>query len=69
VGGGTPIHLRASYAPSFLKEAAEDALRYVECIWQNRLATFEENEGNIDIRNELIGTTARLPGFLQGIFG
>ena len=52
-----------------VREEAEDALRYVEGIWQNRLATFEENEGNMNIRNELKRNTARLPGFIQGILG
>jgi hypothetical protein len=44
---------------------AEEALRYKEGIWQNRLATFEENCGNLNIRKEL----RRLPEFIQGILG
>ena len=52
-----------------VKEGAEEALRYVEGIWQNRLATFEENEGNLNVRNELRRKTARLPEFIQGILG
>ena len=45
---------------------AEEALRYKEGIWQNRLATFEEIGGNLNIRNELRRQTARLPEFIQG---
>ena len=52
-----------------VKEGAEEALRYVEGIWQNRLATFEENGGNLNVRNELRRKTARLPEFIQGILG
>ena len=52
-----------------VKEGAEEALRYIEGIWQNRLATFEENGGNLNIRNELRRQTARLPEFIKGILG
>ena len=52
-----------------VKHGAEDALRYVEGIWQKRLATFEENEGNINIRNELKRNPSRLPGFIHDILG
>ena len=52
-----------------VKEGAEEALRYIEGIWQNRLATFEENGGNLNIRNELRRQTARLLEFIQGILG
>ena len=46
-----------------------DALRYLEGIWQNRLATFEQNNGNINIRNEIKRSTSRLPEFVRDVLG
>ena len=36
-----------------VREGEDDALRYLEGIWQNRLATFEQQAGNINVRNEM----------------
>jgi hypothetical protein len=52
-----------------VKEGEEDALRYIEGIWQNRLATFEQNGGNINLRNELNRRPGRLPEFVADILG
>ena len=51
-----------------VKEGLLDALRYLEGIWQNRLATFEQNNGNINLRNEIKRTT-RLPAFVRDALG
>ena len=52
-----------------VKEGEEDALRYIEGIWQNRLATFEQHGGNLNIRNELKRRPGRLPDFVNNILG
>jgi hypothetical protein len=52
-----------------VKEGEEDALRYIEGIWQNRLATFEQHGGNINLRNELKRRPGRLPEFVNNILG
>ena len=52
-----------------VKEGEEEALRYLEGIWQNRLATFEQNGGNINIRNELNRKQKRLPQFVNEVLG
>jgi hypothetical protein len=49
-----------------VKEGEEEALRYLEGIWQNRLATFDQHGGNINIRNDLKRRTGRLPQFVLG---
>ena len=36
-----------------VREGEEEALRYLEGIWQNRLATFIQNDGDINVRDEL----------------
>ena len=35
-----------------VREGEEEALRYLEGIWQKRLATFIQNDGNINVRDE-----------------
>ena len=50
-----------------VKHGQADALRYLEGIWQNRLATFEQN-GNINIRNEMRRNNGRVPDFVRDIF-
>ena len=53
-----------------VKYGEEEALRYLEGVWQNRLATFTQNEGNINIRDEMKrNTNPRLPSFIQQIIG
>ena len=52
-----------------VKEGEEDALRYIEGIWQNRLATFEQHGGNINLQNELKRRPGRLPEFVNNILG
>ena len=52
-----------------VKEGEEDALRYIEGIWQNRLATFEQNGGNKNLRNELKRRPGMLPEFVADILG
>ena len=53
-----------------VKSSEEEALRYLEGVWQNRLATFTQNEGNINIRDEMKrNTNPRLPSFIQQIIG
>ena len=52
-----------------VKEGEEEALRYIEGIWQNRLATFEQDGGNINIRNELKRRPGRLSEFVNNILG
>ena len=52
-----------------VKKGEQDALRYLEGIWQNRLATFEQNNGNINIRNEIKRYPNRLPQFVEDVLG
>ena len=35
-----------------VREGEEEALRYLEEIWQNRLVTVMPNDGNINVRDE-----------------
>eukprot|EP00092_Neocalanus_flemingeri_P050857 GFUD01058915.1.p1 GENE.GFUD01058915.1~~GFUD01058915.1.p1 ORF type:complete len:121 (+),score=10.95 GFUD01058915.1:240-602(+) len=49
-----------------VKEGQDDALLYMEGIWQNRLATFEQNGGNIK-RIKLF--SRRLPEFIKRALG
>ena len=55
--------------PSKGREGEEDALKYLEGIWENRLATFEQNAGNINVRNEMKRKPGRLPTFVNDILG
>ena len=52
-----------------VQEGEEDALRYLEGIWQNRLATFEQHSGNINVINEMKRRPGRLPTFVNDILG
>ena len=52
-----------------VNEGEEDALRYLEGIWQNRLATFEQHAGNINVRNEMKRRPGRLPSFVNNMLG
>ena len=55
-----------------VREGEEEALRYLEGIWQNRLATFIQNN-NINLRDEmkrnpqgLLNFTRRMVGEIEG---
>ena len=52
-----------------VKEGEEEALRYLEGIWQNRLATFTNNENNINIRDEMRRNPVGLENFTRRTFG
>ena len=52
-----------------VKDGEEEALRYLEGIWQNRLATFTNNENNINIRDEMRRNPAGLENFARRTFG
>jgi hypothetical protein len=36
-----------------VREGGQEALIYQEGIWQNRIATFMQNDGNKNVRNEM----------------
>ena len=52
-----------------VKDGEEEALRYLEGIWQNRLATFTNNENNINIRDEMRRNPAGLENLTRRTFG
>jgi hypothetical protein len=52
-----------------VKEGEKDALKYIDGIWQNRLATFAQHGGNIKIINEIKKRPGRLPDLVNNILG
>ena len=51
-------------------EGKQEALRQVEGVWQNRLACFEQNGGNINVRDEMATRRSNtIPDFIQQVFG
>ena len=50
-----------------VKHGKVEALRYLEGIWQNRLATFEQHNGNINKRDELRRVYRTLPDFITQV--
>ena len=51
-----------------VREGEEEALRYLEGIWQNRLATFIQNQ-NINIRDEMKRNPPGLVNFVRRMIG
>ena len=51
-----------------VREGEEEALRYLEGIWQNRLATFIQNQ-NINIRDEMRRNPPGLVNFVRRMIG
>ena len=51
-----------------VKEGEEEALRYLEGVWQNRLATFDVH-GNLNTRNEMVNHRRQVPEVIQRVFG
>ena len=50
-----------------VKDGEEEALTQIEGVWQNRLACFEQHEGNICVRHEMTvrrATNNQLPAFI-----
>ena len=51
-----------------VREGEEEALRYLEGIWQNRLATFVQNN-NINLRDEMKRNPQGLLNFTRRMVG
>ena len=51
-----------------VREGEEEALRYLEGIWQNRLATFIQNN-NINLRDEMKRNPQGLVNFARRMVG
>ena len=52
-----------------VREGEEEALGYLEGIWQNRLATFMQNYGYINIRNEMRANPQGMVNLARRMFG
>ena len=53
----------------YVREGEEEALRYLEGIWQNRLATFMQNDGNINVRDDMRRNPQSMVNLARGMFG
>ena len=52
-----------------VREGEEEALRFLEGIWQNKLATFIQNDGNINVRDEMRRNPQGMVNLARRIFG
>ena len=52
-----------------VREGEEEALRYLEGIWQNKLATFMQNDGNINVRDEMRRNPQGMVNLARRMFG
>ena len=50
-----------------VRQGQDEALSILEGYWQNVLATFQANDGNINIRNEWRNYMGQQPIFFKGI--